>query len=179
MTDAEPLKRCSRCREWKPLDAFNRLSRAKDGRQWNCRACNAAWHAEHKAHHNALIAKRNLRVISALRLQIFEYKLARGCADCDERDPTVMEFVHLRDKEALVSALVKNCISWERLLEEIEKCDVVCANCHRRRTARRANDERWRLYLEHKDRVAALSGLDASIPSDIRAMIESRLATLR
>jgi hypothetical protein len=35
-----------------------------------------------------------------------------------------------------VSALVNGKYSWSKILEEIEKCDVRCANCHRRRTAK-------------------------------------------
>jgi hypothetical protein len=56
-----------------------------------------------------------------------------------------MEFDHLdsETKEFNVSAGV-TCASYERLIAEIAKCDVVCANCHRRRTARRSNSYRWR-----------------------------------
>jgi hypothetical protein len=50
----------------------------------------------------------------------------------------VLEFDHLRDKRANVSSLVQNG-ELRRIRGEIEKCDVVCANCHRRRTARRGN----------------------------------------
>lgn len=174
-----PMKRCSRCRELKPLEAFNKLTRAKDGRQWNCRACNAAWHAENRAHHNALIAKRNVRVLEDNHRRLFEVKLERGCADCGERDPTVLEFDHLRDKKAVVSGLLRYTPSWNRMLEEIDKCEVVCANCHARRTARRANDRRWRLYLEHQERIATLDVADtAELHDQQRTIIRERLAQL-
>jgi hypothetical protein len=62
------------------------------------------------------------------------------CADCGGRFPScVMDFDHRDGTEKLanVSSILKRW-SWSRLLEEIEKCDIVCANCHRIRTARRA-----------------------------------------
>jgi hypothetical protein len=151
------LKTCSTCREHKPLDEFNRLTKSPDGRQWNCRACNAKWHADNKAHHNAMIRERNYRKREDIRRRLFAYKLERGCADCGERDPTVLEFDHLRDKEAMVSAMAVNIQVWERISDELSKCDVVCSNCHCRRTAMRANDIRWRLYLEHQDIIQELN----------------------
>ena len=45
--------------------------------------------------------------------------------------------VRAQKKEAAVASLVSKGCSDARLLEEIEKCDVVCANCHRMRTYRR------------------------------------------
>lgn len=58
------------------------------------------------------------------------------CSDCQRRYPFyVMDFDH-RDpqlKEALISKLVDRG-SLRRLREEMAKCDVVCANCHRKRT---------------------------------------------
>src|SRR3546814_8531418 len=68
---------------------------------------------------------------------------AHPCVDCGETDPVVLEFDHLRDKVGNVSAMVHSNELW-RLVDEIEKCEVVCANCHRRRTARRANTYRYR-----------------------------------
>lgn len=150
------MKRCSSCGEMKPLDAFNRRSTAKDGRQWNCRACNAQWHAEHKSSHNQMIAARNRRIAEDINRKLFEYKLERGCADCGERDPTVLEFDHVDGKTQAVSTMARYALRWPRILLELERCDVVCANCHRRRTSRRANDIRWRLFLEHEERVRAV-----------------------
>lgn len=181
MDDAETVKRCSKCRQWKSLEAFNRLPKAKDGRQWNCRDCNAAWHAQNKAHHNALIKARNKRVEAENHLRIFEYKFERGCVDCGERDPTVLEFDHLRDKVAPVSVLIRYKTSWRALLHEIEKCEVVCSNCHSRRTAERANDARWRLFLENEGRIRLLrEGANiSSIDSETLLATKKRLLSLK
>jgi hypothetical protein len=61
------------------------------------------------------------------------------CKDCGVKyPPPVMEFDHInRDKEFTISRRVSS-TSVERLLAEVAKCEVVCANCHRMRTFRRA-----------------------------------------
>jgi hypothetical protein len=59
------------------------------------------------------------------------------CADCQKKYPFfVMDFDHREDKRFSVGQLVYRG-SWKRLLTEIAKCDVVCANCHRERTHQR------------------------------------------
>jgi hypothetical protein len=59
----------------------------------------------------------------------------KPCADCGEKyPPWVMDFDHVSgNKLADIATLVKTG-SRSRLLAEIEKCEVVCANCHRQRT---------------------------------------------
>ena len=67
---------------------------------------------------------------------LIEFFVTHPCADCGEQDPVVLEFDHLRDKSfAIGPALSRR--NWQSILDEMEKCEVVCANCHRRRTARR------------------------------------------
>ena len=56
--------------------------------------------------------------------------------DCGQNDPVVLEFDHLRDKRFNVGSGLPY-RNWESILAEIQKCEVVCANCHRRRTSRR------------------------------------------
>lgn len=57
------------------------------------------------------------------------------CADCGESYPYyVMDFDHQRDKDFMLSQAPTKQVSWKRIDEEIAKCDVVCANCHRQRT---------------------------------------------
>lgn len=91
----------------------------------------------------AQIRWRRSRVAAANRERVRNYLQARSCADCGEDDWVVLEFDHLRDKSAGVAELVAGGYRWESVLEEIEKCEVVCANCHHRRTYDRAKS--WRV----------------------------------
>ena len=66
-------------------------------------------------------------------------KLEAGCADCGIRSehPEIYDFDHIAGgKTAGVAARLTRG-SWEDLLAEIERCEVVCANCHRIRTRAR------------------------------------------
>jgi hypothetical protein len=63
---------------------------------------------------------------------------AVACADCHEFFPIIcMDFDHVRGKKKFDISSKYDQVSMKALLEEIEKCDVVCANCHRIRTAKR------------------------------------------
>jgi hypothetical protein len=134
------MRRCGRCGELRPDEEFAWRRREKGQRHNYCRACHAEYHREHyQANRERYIAqaashKHALRLERTARL--IEYFKTHPCADCGADDPVVLEFDHLRDKSfAIASGLVD--YSWARILEEIEKCEVVCANCHRRRTAER------------------------------------------
>ena len=65
---------------------------------------------------------------------IREYK-DKPCADCGNSYPFyVMQFDHVSgEKVAGISRFVSN-RQWKKAIEEIEKCEVVCANCHAERT---------------------------------------------
>ena len=74
------------------------------------------------------------------RRQILLNARANGCKTCDEKDPACLDFHH-RDpntKEGHIGEFRK--FGMKRLLAEIAKCDVLCANCHRKhhRDARQA-----------------------------------------
>lgn len=58
------------------------------------------------------------------------------CTDCGgEFHPVAMQWDHVGDdKEADVAKLLKNGCGKERILREIAKCELVCANCHAVRT---------------------------------------------
>jgi hypothetical protein len=64
----------------------------------------------------------------------------KSCFDCWTKDFRVIEFDHLRDKKYNISDKKSSRLS--SLMEEINKCDVVCCNCHRIRTMKRANSYR-------------------------------------
>jgi hypothetical protein len=79
---------------------------------------------------------------AVLKRRLMEHFKEHPCADCGERDPAVLECDHTTaDAHEDVSALLSVAAPLARLDREIARCEVVCANCHRRRTAKRA---RWR-----------------------------------
>jgi hypothetical protein len=64
------------------------------------------------------------------------------CSDCGLADPAVLEFDHVGPKTMEVGKLVREAYRLERVIAEVANCEVVCANCHRRRTRRRVRS--WR-----------------------------------
>ena len=140
MAKDEVFRKCYRCEELKPVEAFSWRRKAKGERDSFCRPCRAAYGREHYEANRqryidqAAISKQRLRL--ARTKFLIEFFESNPCVDCGETDPIVLEFDHLRDKSFAVGGQL-SCRSWESILAEMQKCDVVCANCHRRRTARR------------------------------------------
>ena len=66
---------------------------------------------------------------------VLEHLASAACLDYAERDPLVLQFDHFERKSNHVSWLVGSGCSPDRLRRELAKCEVRCANCHRRRTA--------------------------------------------
>ncbi len=68
-----------------------------------------------------------------LRAWTAAYQQCRGCRRCDVDDPVVLQFHHVDgEKSAGVGELITNSAPKERVLDEVEHCVVLCANCHRR-----------------------------------------------
>lgn len=81
---------------------------------------------------------RNTKRALRNRKALDEYKLQVGCADCGyNKHAAALEFDHLPGtiKSQTVASLMYR--SWQRIDEEIAKCELVCANCHAIRTAER------------------------------------------
>lgn len=73
------------------------------------------------------------------------YLMSHPCVDCGEQDIVVLEFDHLPDFEKkfeIGRAVTSTTRSWSLIETEIAKCEVVCCNCHRRRSIRRQGG--WR-----------------------------------
>lgn len=56
----------------------------------------------------------------------------RGCRLCGERDYRCLSFHHRDPREKFRNVSQMLSYSWKRVQEEIDKCDVVCENCHRK-----------------------------------------------
>ena len=143
----EPRKRCSACKQWKPLTEFHRNRTRRDGRQNMCKPCNISrnqrWYREHPEVRAERMDEWTRRRKRKLQRLVLEYLRDHPCVDCGEADPIVLDFDHQRDKIANISQMVLRKRPWSVILAEIAKCEVVCANCHRRRTAAQQRTYRY------------------------------------
>lgn len=107
------------------------------------RAYDRKWYDDNK---DRLRESKNKRVRNVRNKNgrfVFDYLKIHPCVDCGEDDPIVLEFDHLHSKERNISDMVRCSYSIEKIKLEIEKCEVRCANCHRRKTAKQFN---WYQY---------------------------------
>jgi hypothetical protein len=141
MRDGSPIQKCYRCGELKPAEQFAWRRRKKAQRDSFCRPCRAQYKREHYlANRQRYIDQARARKQRARRERTEElvaFFATHPCADCGETDPLVLEFDHITDDKSFEVARALSDRSWSTILEEIAKCEVVCANCHRRRTYRR------------------------------------------
>lgn len=139
-------KRCAHCQQLKPLEEFAFHNKVLGTRQKQCRDCmrrfNQASYNKRKEEYRADIYRNRERRRQEARQFVWEYLSTHPCVDCGESDPIVLEFDHLNaaDKRKDVSELAGGRYSLETIADEMAKCVVRCANCHRRKTAR---DRGW------------------------------------
>lgn len=83
------------------------------------------------------IRRRSRRVI------IEEFKSMLGCVDCGyNKNPVALDFDHVSGVKDKAIAKLLLC-GWQKIQEEIDKCEVVCVNCHRVRTAKRRETRKF------------------------------------
>ncbi len=134
------IKTCTVCLEEKPVTSFD-MKKGKP--RSSCKVCVARYTHQHylskKEYYieRAKINRKNGQ--ERLRKFLFQYKKEHPCVDCGESDPIVLEFDHIKEKADGLASMATRALMLSRLLEEIAKCEVVCANCHKRRTAKRTN----------------------------------------
>ena len=136
----EPTSKCYRSGEVKPVANFSWRRKAKGQRDSFCRPCRSAYGREHYEANRQRYIDQAAAVKRRLMLErtrfLITYFQSHPCSDCGETDPVVLEFDHLRDKSFDIGPALSR-RNWQSILQEMKKCEVVCANCHRRRTARR------------------------------------------
>lgn len=133
-------KKCPKCNTEKPFELFRPNKYRKDGRQVYCKICDDEmqhkWYLKNKEKVKANAVKRN----KEQKLKNIEFVLlllkSKCCEDCGESNPIVLEFHHLSDKLYNVSTLIGNSWSHNKIKTEIEKCKVLCSNCHKIETSK-------------------------------------------
>lgn len=134
------------------------MSRGKLSTRYECKSCAAdkqkKRYAKKKPWYNAygsewqkknknktLEYKRKHRIV--LKEYVMTYLKSHACVDCSEADVRVLEFDHVRgEKRDNISHMICANFSLASLRAEIDKCEVRCANCHRKKTVERGNQYR-------------------------------------
>jgi hypothetical protein len=120
-----------RCGEAKPLDDFHRNAAKRDGRQDWCRACKNAHHKTYYEAHREKFVKAADGTQRRFR-QWYEGLKKGPCVDCGQQFPPQVMHWHHTDpdtKDAHVGRLARTG-SKTAVLREVEKCVLLCANCH-------------------------------------------------
>jgi hypothetical protein len=132
------MKWCPRCKNTLPPESFAWSKSRKNGGSY-CRNCQSeyckAHYREHVKLHNQRRHLNQKRYRKRDNQRLREYLSQRSCIDCGEPDIRVLEFDHVRGVKAYsISEMCGTGFSWRRIEAEIAKCEIRCANCHRRRT---------------------------------------------
>jgi len=129
---------CARCGELKPLNEYHN---SRTGQFTYCRDCRNEYDRLYYKERGraARLARRRVSHDNA-RLWMADIKSGVPCVDCGQAFPVyVMHWDHLPGFQKVddVSAMVGS-RTREAVLEELKKCELVCANCHVMRTVVRA-----------------------------------------
>ena len=130
----EIQKTCSKCRIIRPLTDFNFRNTAKGIRHSYCKECGKKFTQSHYKRTNDQYLRRNTASFKRRRQLVIEAK-QKPCFDCGIEYPYyVMDFDHREGESKKFSLYKISGATINKILTEIAKCDVVCANCHRERT---------------------------------------------
>lgn len=132
---------CTKCGEERSLDFFSWRSKAAGIHKKRCKDCDKIYHLNYYLKNRSQEIKRSALNTTKTRHRnrelLYQFFLTHACVDCGDNDPLVLEFDHVRgEKKFNVANMVLRGFSWQTILLEIGKCEVRCANCHRRKTAK-------------------------------------------
>jgi hypothetical protein len=126
--------RCSMCDQDLADEEFPRDRRRPSGRAGRCKGCQKILSKAHYERNKEQYRRAGHERNKALFEWFYSYKAGLKCEKCGFSHPAVLDFHHRDgsdDKIATVSRVLVDTKSKDRVLEEIAKCEVLCANCHR------------------------------------------------
>lgn len=130
------MKKCSKCGESDLAKFHNKSDNSY------CKACQSLYAKQHYESNKGIYVetrKRNKpRQVASKRDMIYKLKENNPCIDCGKFYPYyVMQFDHLDNKQKEISNMISQNYAINSILNEVSKCELVCANCHRERTQKR------------------------------------------
>lgn len=125
------MKQCPQCKENKDLSDFSNNKRNQDGKQRICKTCTAEHQSKHYNKNKEKYFEREKGYVKIKQDKINVLKSECGCKKCGDKRYYVLNFHHIdpSKKEFGVSNYL-NRVSWGVIEKEIEKCIILCSNCH-------------------------------------------------
>lgn len=111
-------KICTKCKKELPLDQFNWRNKSAGTRRSECKFCHSDYMKQRYQDKKSMIQ---------------ELKAEHKCAKCGEDRGYVLEFHHIdpEEKDETIARMTSNNYALDKVYDEIKKCIVLCANCHR------------------------------------------------
>lgn len=123
------MKPCPKCKISKAEVDFYKNKSKKDGLDTYCKACRNESNLRSSDEHPETRRSLDKKKYKKYKDYINEFKIGKSCTDCNKMfPPYVMQFDHINPKNKLNN--VAHMRNEKLILEEISKCDLVCANCH-------------------------------------------------
>ena len=137
------MKKCSKCQKELALDNFTIVNKKTGKISSMCKECLKIYNREYwervKHFRNPIKNKQTQARRQEIRKYIFTLLQNSECMDCGITDWRVLEFDHRDRKQKRLNIADATKYSIKTVQTEIEKCDVVCANCHNIRTIKQRN----------------------------------------
>jgi len=125
------MKDCYKCGETKDEAEFSMNKNKKDGLNSECKECQKAYFREYYKKNKKKHIKAVTKTIHYKRQQLAFIKLETGCSKCGYKEhPSALHFHHRDPSQKKFDISRCGYYGMEDLLNEINKCDVICANCH-------------------------------------------------
>lgn len=127
-------KVCTQCGEEKTINSFAWKNKKKNRRHSECKECHKKYDTKHYNRKKEYYLEKARKHKEKVRKWFVNFKRDKKCIECGESHPACFVFHH-RDsskKEISIGNAIRMGWGIERLKKEIEKCDILCANCHRK-----------------------------------------------
>ena len=127
-------KKCTKCGQWKDIEEFAWKNKAQGKRRAQCKECTRKEDKERYANdekRREAIKAVHKNQVEYIKKYVQDIKKHSKCAICDENRWYVLDFHHVGEKDFTISQKIKEGCSLETIKKEIEKCIILCANCHR------------------------------------------------
>jgi hypothetical protein len=139
------MRICTKCYQAKDESDYF-VKDKKTGRlHTQCKNCyklhRKTYYAEHYSKYGDLYRARakirRVLVQERLRSKMLEYLQNKSCSICGESDIRTFEFDHIDPtlKSFGIARAIGDGTKWEKIMAEIQKCRILCANCHKKHTA--------------------------------------------